>query len=1586
MTNGKQPSSSASAGGRHRLNSDMSSQGAGHAPPLPRANTVSSIIARPYSPLSKRLASSRLAGIIERHQQRERSCTPSPSPLTPSSLGLAQNFFSFPDESVPKSSSAVGSSVSDSGSSTTVTTSTVVATVTASKPEVPLSSDGVVGSGEATSRVQTSSGIPWGSGAAEREDQPFSRYNPREGADGGTISRSSTVSTSSSFTYESFEPSAPKNDVESLGREASNPAGENRSSSLEKPEKPVVPQTANVQAPKSQVVYRPIDVTLAQDITYVPGGYFDASQPNEDFEETPRLRGVVEMMGSSRGVAGVLVRSKSKGEDVQGREKEKKSKEKKSIFRLSKRSKDDKDKSEDGGQTESKSSSLRRKEPDSKQGSRRGSKAMSEASPSSSNKDVRRHSSDVVSPSRMGILPSSKPPLPTTLPSKSHAAKPKKRSSEHAIGVGFVRGSLPDLTSPSRSIGSDSLSTRSSRGSTRSSRDSTPDIMGLEGDAKTQRRGSKSKRGSLTRRLSQSIQNLVRDSKRGKVQGEVARNNPGPTLLSFRKLSTDDSPVFGDGLVSARSELQLAAMTDRERKDMLEDTEVVPRAYSLECLLPQHKDRSTDKPPHEQSIDRPLYQERSVDFEERSVDGPRITRPPKPTIVPQDSSDSEYETCSDSESIGGFGHPSISIISQPSDDLSSEVGYASRNTSTVAQETSSSYGCKETETVLSAVTVSSYEKSKAKVDTLSNYEQSGKTKTGSRTPFSNTAAQPLTSSSSASSTKVKQNISVTSRKASPKVQTPEKQKKESTKSAPRGILKKQQQAAPTKPSTPASNSGRGQASNITDRLSAERNSGRGQGTFTRFSKDRVPVRKPGAASPRAITPSGPSSGSPSPRSSTRTPSRLSAGSSSSPVSSRPRTPVSPLMVDRVERIKQQRKSDSQGITPVTKSIHQKATNSPLATKRSVSTSATPSVSSLRTSGPKKLANAPPLKTSAPGTPQARRRKLGMTTPSPVASPKLSPERKKKGPSPKVSKSNEKQKRRDSDMGLDVNELLSSVGERLDLLSVSPPVSETGSGSDSDYRKGAKRVPELDLGPKPTVVKDTKLKPKPKLLPVDPLPFSPPPTTPPPLASMAVDIFAPFSPSPTSSSTHSRQSSLDISEVRPPSPVPQITITPDNSPIFSRRKEGESNPAASDKSKGQLHSILKKSISATHVTPLAAKSVKVKLSTMDAPEKQKVVPLKTTPSGRLAPAKHLPTNGRVSLTPHTPVATPRKTESVVQKNLPSTGKATREMTPSYRRVSSPFTSSLPPRPPSVRKNVSESQVKRVSSCERPVSTPADRAKPLTRPLSASPLRSSMRKTSAGIVSSLATTPVNPLKSRASVPSIDARGSSARSSGRTKKSSTQSVPKHSTEPGSLDRKIVATKSATNLMPLRREGSARRMSLRAKSSSQLRPMSSTAPRKSSVSSASSKDSRGSGSSLRQSMRRVSSGDILGRKMIKPGANATLTRERKPSHVGTNLSASMRLPKSGTNPRPRSGSVFVRNTNATMSLRVSKPPSFSRRVSTGTLPRTSTLGRKPTPPSSVAGSIQSSPVRVSMRRKSSAKDVFAVFDQISADVQGSM
>jgi len=286
------------------------------------------------------------------------------------------------------------------------------------------------------------------------------------------------------------------------------------------------------------------------------------------------LRGVVKMMGSTRGVAGVPVRNVNKDEDVKGKEKNSKGKkvEKKSIFRLSKRSKDSKEKSEDDSLTAGKSLSLGRKEQDTRQGSRRGSKTTSEASTSSSNKDMRRHSSDVVSPSKKGIVPTSKPPLPTTLPSKPQPAKPRKRPSDHAISGGSIRGSLPDLTSPSRSSCSDSLSTRSSRGSTRSSRDSTPDSLALEGDAKIQRRGSKSGRGSLTRRLSQSIQNLVSSSKKGK--GEVAKNNPGPTLLSFRKLNPDDSPALGDSLAPAHSELQLASMTNRERKEILEDTEV----------------------------------------------------------------------------------------------------------------------------------------------------------------------------------------------------------------------------------------------------------------------------------------------------------------------------------------------------------------------------------------------------------------------------------------------------------------------------------------------------------------------------------------------------------------------------------------------------------------------------------------------------------------------------------------------------------------------------------------------------------------------------------------------------------------------------------------------------------------------------------------------------------------------------------------------------------------------------------------------------------------------------------------------------
>ena len=1458
-------------GRKERLNSDTEAKMARDVPPVTRANTVSSISTR--SPVSRKQASIHLAGIIERHQEKEkeRSNTPSPSPLTPTSFE-SKRTFTFSDEHMQKSLDSQGSNGSTLVSATTVKTNlTLVASTAKSKPEAAEASNSEKGQ---SSEVQNSRHVTKGSDIAKRHDPSCLHPNSGDLADRQNISR----------------------------------------------DKPVGPQASNAPVTKSQVVFRPINVSLAEDITYVPGSFCDASQDgDEGLEEEIHVE-----TDSTPSVGGVLGRDEDvKGKDesvdkdtkAKGKKSKGKKEEKKSILRLSKKS--NKEKDED---TQRKSFSSTNEGSKSTPTPRRASKDTPQISSSSSEKLSKQFTPDAVSPKKP--IPTSKPPLPAT-PTHSKSPKPRQKSLD-SLSIGLIKGSLPDLTSPSHLAYGGSQGNRGSTRSFSSSRGSTPDSMTSETDTKNQRRGSKAKKAPLTRRLSLSIQNLV---KKGRFHGDVARNDSGPVLLGYRTLDLNENT---GGMVSAHSEMQLTSMTENEREEFTNDTEVVPRTYSLECLLSQ---KPSDKQVYrETAVETPQYQERSVDYEERSVDEPRVVKmqPPKVEMSANchdNSSDNEYKSCSDSESVGP---PSVKIDTIPTD--------------------SQLQNC---------------EKPKSEVGILSNNEKSLKNQTWkTELPVTHSPKpvqkQTKSPSSPAGSPIAKQRITVSSHKTTPKVESPETKKKSSAASQPSDIVQQEQQETTAKLSTPTSN--------LTDRLSPDRNSGRGHVQFTRFTKERVPIRKRNTTSPRSLTPSSASS---SPRSSSRAPSRLSVGSNSS-LDSRSRTPTNQSMAEKAEQTKSQRKSDVQGVNPVSKSIYQGSSSSPLATKRAVSTSSTPSLTKVASKTPP---HTPPQKSPVVGG--SRKRRVGLSGPSPISSPasvrktngvssspKTSPKTDKKvvnknGRSPKVSKGRvSTNQKRDSEMGLDVSNLLASVGKKL--LNVSPPPSETGSSSKS------KLILESDLGPKPAVLKKGDSKPQPT---IEPLSFSPPLTSPPALASMPADVFAPFSPT---SSTHSRQSSFDGYDVQPSSTTPQIVITPENSPILSRRNPGGTaapEQSLATKAVEPLHkSIMKKTVSqktTSHGTPPPVRAVKVKV--VQVAEKQKIVTLKTNKTQE----EHSCSKGP---TPHSPVPTSKygKGLKTAQKDLPSAKNTTPvplEKTPSNRRVSAPFTSSLPPIPPSGRKDTPVTSASKVNTVERPAPSSVQDTKMSSR---FSPLRLSKRKSIATVTSNTVTAAT---KSRSSISATSA--SPLRSS----KRSMDTSGKQEGIRGPRGQKIVASKSATNVaIPKKDSTFPRRKSLRLKSSTLLRPTSATSTH--SVSSTGSRDSRGSTPSIRQSMRRVSSGEVIVRKMIKPGASATLTRERRPSQAAVNLNASMRLPRS----RPRSGSLFSRSSPASMSLRVRNPPNIGHRVSTGTLPRMSTLSRKATPPLSVSGAIQSSPARLSMRRASSAKEVFAVFDQISADAQGSM
>ncbi len=153
----------------------------------------------------------------------------------------------------------------------------------------------------------------------------------------------------------------------------------------------------------------------------------------------------------------------------------------------------------------------------------------------------------------------------------------------------------------------------------------------------------------------------------------------------------------------------------------------------------------------------------------------------------------------------------------------------------------------------------------------------------------------------------------------------------------------------------------------------------------------------------------------------------------------------------------------------------------------------------------------------------------------------------------------------------------------------------------------------------------------------------------------------------------------------------------------------------------------------------------------------------------------------------------------------------------------------------------------------------------------------------------------------------------------------------------------------------------------------------------------------SNRKSMRRVSSGDILTKK-IRPGSSATLGRDRRGSAIaatsasgsgiggGGNVFNSMRRPKSSSVLRPSvgAGPGFIRS-SATMSMRQPRTSVVQRG---GTLRKS----RKGTPPAvtvSMAEASLASPSRSSTlkrvsssgtMKKNSTGEIFSAFDQISS------
>ena len=972
------------------------------------------------------------------------------------------------------------------------------------------------------------------------------------------------------------------------------------------------------------------------------------------------------------------------------------------------------------------------------------------------------------------------------------------------------------------------------------------------------------------------------------------------------------------GLFAAQSELQLSVLTEKDRESLLADTELIPRTYSMECLHPANRDRS--------------------------LDGPGIEKLATFDRVSSDS-DSEYLTASDSE-LNDYVHSSVSILGIPSD--------ATRDA-----------GCGATKGGLQSVS-------------------------GPHLPQQSPQLQ--LQSTRGRSEEVPVGDSETTPKNSPEAA-------------------KKKHAMTTAGVSPAPNSPRGRAKTTSDfsqslsstsTPSLSSSSSNGPSSFSRFSKGRVPIRKTSVSkSPRAAE------------------------------------PLKSSLSERVERIKQQRRTESLSISkPIT--VRKSPISSPVTSQRAISTSKLPSISqspksgspvtSRRTvsvskspvisrthsnsspvppRGSHAVSKSPVVSTTPPNSssPLPLRRTISSAKSPSRTPPKTTPTGGRKlatssspVPKTKAAKGTEIQTKnkkklapkpnriapmppqvKATDVSVDIDSLLTSVGQRLDMLEVSPS-SETPESdvSKSDIQNGTRILPlESELSPSPVPASSRAENP----------------ISPPSIASMPAFVFSAASP------LHSRQSSYDV-DPNPPTQEgspPEIFLTPNTSPQPPRRANKDSSHQKPDATPLPVSNVKKQRKSPilgilrrkTAPGPPSAASSRPQAAAVST-EKASVnkLPRAKTPSP--TPQRREVSTGKRPISTSTvcPLGPSVKSDS----NLPVQRTSSSSHAPS-------FTAALPPKPPSMKKNTSESVLPSSSRRIAPSPPAGGRSKPtggersttnLTRPTGGTALRSSQRRSTQSTVSSSSSSSSG-VKSKLSTPSLlDPKGSLSRSSIRAsgrKKTSTVS-PKHFPKAGD---KALGSKSAVSLP---RSSPERASSRGSKSVASLtRPSSASAASSRRVSSNAhstslSQDAGGkpsTGSPGRRSMRRVSSGEIIPKK-IKPAASGTLNRrERRQSGGSSTLNRLLSGSKSGGAIRPQSAST-VRGTAANKSMRLSRTESKRKIIGSGTLPRNSTLTRMATPPSSVAGSVQSSPGRLSMRRSQSGKDVFAVFDQISAEAQGSM
>ena len=1328
---------------------------------------------------------------------------------------------------------------------------------------------------------------------------------------------------------------------------------------------------------KTQIVFRPIDEVHDEDITVIGGcKFFDPSQSQADYYTPPPPLHQISSIAESR--------AQVETTDSKDKEKKSKNKEAKSPLRLKKKNSTRKlsestpgteEKASNGAQTPTKV--------ERKLSKRKEEKALKKSSPKKK-RSISMSDADVAASSQPTLPSINRPPLPDSSMRKGYASFREDNRRDRSLSPGsnsLSKYSMPNLTSPDHS----------------SSRGTTPDSSMSESDEHKRKVTLRNKLKSfMGKDKNGSKGKAVRTSWRFSDVGGVAQSESDTVvaLKRFRRLdeegeeeATGSQRKMTSNLVSTVSTSQLSLMTHKDRLTMLEDTEIIPRTYSMENIYPTYNERCVDVPAIgeilEKKADPPSSS--SGDKDKKDQDGDSTS-----------ASSGEYLTASDSGSV-------TKITSEKEKEearLSLNVP-ATGSSANLSQESASdkfmtppeNSGQSQTSMELSVVGImdkvlgGSSVRSNSKTSTsnlvspLSKTSTKGPSLTSTSAKVSSPRGSPVAGRKGSSSFRLSTSAASKTSGSSSSTGTGNKLTVSGSTSipSPSSVRRSNSARGSPKGSPVATRNGTSVRKATTSPLAQKRtvaspglspiSTRRGSSTKSPSVTTTSPLAMRKASSTKGVSPrSSPSLKRKITPGSTRasgqkpSPPKLSKTTLDSTASTKPdqksssfsrfargRTPIklksdvidNESPAERVQRLKEKRRS---------------RTEADLLNEVSYSCPTTPQMSGSETrpkpfppsdlnlSQPIKLESPHTSGSSSPTTP--RRRKVGVSMPSSpmVEIPPTLPE--VRTPSPNMQSE---------------NETLShdTLGEKSAMdatSSVTQPPKSSGEmqiDTDSLFSKLTSINEQLDQ----MAVGET----------TQPLKLQPVNGGPPDIASMPAMVFT--------SPIHSRTSSLDV-EGEPTSPLEAA----------APKKKLSALPTAA-KSKSPTSTKKAKSDSAlAPKSPTATKRLTDSSATTS----------KKSKSGGLKTRLSVPTKGnKDQLSPvlekkETPKSSP--SPGIFRKKSSTASSAAPSSLTTSKTDSQKFTSARPPRPPMMSRLPSDPSV----SSRR---ASADRQSGATTNSTSSNSSSSTgqkrpRNVMAGKLSTASASAAKPPPSSSvsaassNSDSVKSKSSSAlstgsnkslpgrfglRASGRAKRISTtaaaQSTQLHNTKPSQ-----VAESSL-------RRTSVSRHSMKTKSATLLRPGSSasTSSRRSSTAAEIDKVSPG-----RKSMRRVSSGELLPRK-IKPGASATLTRDRRASQASISSGASSVYAsgRASTLSRPSSASSLgLSRGPATRSMRISR--GSSGRKSTTTAPRAPMLTRKATPPSTSA--LLSPTRKNSMKRTSSGGEVLAAFDHISAQAQGSM